>query len=308
MPKFAVCDRSFTIWQYDTSKPSQLPFSVHESIGVPKLRFQSLAFASDKQFSLVGSPPGPPANLYKTQTADFEVLIYDFNGKAINPQCIRVRSIGFGQERTYFSAQSKTSTGGVGGCDSIFYLENGVAIPYTQIDYKQLIFPNPTDPGGPNWYWWEGDFDFGGVNGDTLYLSTGGLTGYCHDVSNPKSMTVGLYKIDGAGADTVTGVLQCIYQPQSPIFGLCYRSPNKLYFLRQDNAIWSLDLNIMQESLVGSFNLPESGIAMDLVEIGDGLQPMAYWPLISSLILSLHWFGNFMWKLGKSRQATSARR
>jgi hypothetical protein len=305
MPKFAVCDGSVTIWQYDTSQPGQLPFSVHENFSVPKLRFQSLAFGSDKQFSLVGSPPGPPSNLYKTKTADSEILVYDFNGKALSPRCIRIRSIAFGQERIYFSAQSDTSIS-VGGCDSIFYLDNGIAVPYAQIDYKQLTFPNPSVPGGPYWHWWEGDFDFGGVNGDTLYLSTGRLSASCGEV--PQPMTVGLYKIEGAGKDSVTGSMQMIYQPQAPIFGLCYRSPNKLYFLRDNNAIWSLDLTYMQESLEGSFNVPESGIAMDLVEVGDGLQPMAYWPLLSSLILSLKWVGNWMWKRGRSRRATSGSR
>lgn len=290
MAKFAYCDWSDVIWQIDTDKPALLPFPVHTGSG----NVDSLAFAADKEFELVCGPSN--AEIHKTQGPKADVPVY------VEPLAyqvflakVRVRMISFGEERIYYSSYD-TSQGAQYIGEQIYkisYLKNGSAVQYVTIYPTQLTIPNPCIPSQEIPAYMSGDFAFG--DGDTLYLSTGCLGG-----ANGIVVKVAIYKIEKAYQDKVEGNVQRIYLGDGPITGLCYRSPQTLYFLRGDD-ICSLNLATMPmtETVMGTIP-PHEGWPgpRDLAYVGDGLKQANYWPIFSGVYVGLKLLVKSVWKLG----------
>lgn len=288
MAKFAVCDWSDVVWQIDADNPTLPPYPVHTGSG----NVQSLAFTVDKEFELICGPSD--AEIHKTQGPKADVPVYvEPLAYQVYLSKVRVRMIGFGQERVYFSSYD-TSQGAQQIGEQIYqisFLENGSAVPYVTVYPSQLTIPNPCKPSQEIPAYMSGDFTFG--DGNTLYLSTGNLGG-----TNGMIVKAGIYRVDGALPNTVTGNVQRIYLGVGPISGLCYRSPQTLYFLRGYD-ICSLDLNTLTESTLCTIP-PDAGWPgpRDLAYVGDGLKQATYWPIFSGTYLALKLLAKSVWKFG----------
>jgi hypothetical protein len=276
MTKFAYCDITNRIRQFDTAQPFMLPIPIYDST---MNNVTGLALTSDQGFVLCGGP-------YTTGHVEIdrvsgpqktEQSVYVHPDPILN---VRVRAVG-GVDRIYFSVGANLTPEGDPQRYDIYYLEpdigGSVPVLYTSINPADLTFLNPCS-GLYDMYFYRGDFAFG--DNDTLYLSTGGLSG----------CKVGVYKIDGAGPDSVTGQVQRIHEGDGPIECLCYESPQTLYFLRRSAAsgggpatsdIWKLDLSANKETLVAQIPLLMGpygvGWALDLAEVGDALLQLAPW-------------------------------
>jgi hypothetical protein len=264
MTKFVFCDYSGWVRQFDTATPSPLPFAVHKN----KSNVRGLALRADKEFELIAGPN--PYHIHRTQGAISDVPIYEH---PLPIWCVRVRNVG-GEDRIYFSALKSANQPGPRYVN-IYYLKltplGYIPVLYTTIDPTQLVIPNPCNPSVEDWYWYSGDFVFG--DNDTLYLSSGKL-GDC---------SVGIYRVDGAGPDSVTGAVTRIHLGEGPIQSLCYRSPQTLYFER-NNCVWKLDLANLGESFEGAVPLSDpNGIVMDIAEVGSGLPQPPWWVFINGL-------------------------
>lgn len=281
MPKFAVCDRSDIVWQIDTDDPALLPFPVHSGSG----NVTSLAFTADQQLEMLSGVGN--REIYKTTGPKKYELVYT---EPLTPHAhltkVRVRMISFGKERVYFSSFNTAQ-----GAEQIFkirYLENGIAVPYATIYPSQLTIPNPCHPSEELAVYMSGDFTFG--NDDTLYLSTGNLSG-----SDNIKLECGIYKVDGAGPDEVTGNVERIYLGEGPITGLCYQDPQILYFLRNTN-ICSLDLETMTETELGPFpHQADWSDPFDIAYVGNGLNQSYYWTAFSFVYALLKSLASLVW-------------
>jgi hypothetical protein len=145
-------------------------------------------------------------------------------------------------------------------------------------------------------YYYVGDFVFG--DGNVLYLSTGNWGG----------TKVGLYRIVGAGPDTVTGTVERILLSDGPIQALCFESPQTLYFMRELGEVWKLDLSTMSEMFVVSIKLPQDGKARDITLVGTGLVPIWWWAVISLLKTLLGNAATRLWLLAEALLGTPRRR
>ena len=290
MAKFAYCDWSDIVWQIDADNPAQLPVPVHSGGG----NVHSLALTADKQFQMISGPSN--VEIRKTTGAHGYVSTF------VEPQAyqvylskVRMRMIGFGQERIYFSSYD-TAQGAHFGEQiyQIRYLKNGVAVPYVTIYPSQLTVPNPCHPSEEMAVYLGGDFAFG--DNDTLYLSSGNWGGG----EGPIIEQAGVYRVDGAGPDAVTGNVQRIYLAPGPISALCYRSPNTLYFLRGFD-ICRLDLSTTPPTETVLCSIPPVPVwpgPRDLAYVGDGLQTAGSWVVISTVSKWLQAAATWVWKLG----------
>jgi len=260
MTVFAFCHRygDTSIYQFDSASPSSLPFAVRQGLG----NVTSIAFTAAKEFLFVDQT----SKIFKTGP-DGLSLVYAHDAPIVR---VRVRNV-TGTERIYFSVLRQGAT----FCD-IYFLQAYPGGPhaliptlYMTVEATQLTFPDgchPDDPSLPEWWGYTGDFDFDGD--DTLYLSTGGIQA-------PK---VGVYKIDQAGPDSVSGTISRIYLGEGPITSLCYRVPQTLYFLRV-NDVCKLDLATLSETLEGTITLvPPNAWLCDIAEIGEGFPVPIFWP------------------------------
>lgn len=283
MTKFAYCDVTNRIRRFDTAKPILLPVAVYDA-AAPNVT--SVAFTAANEFVLCGgfTTTGHDEIRKVTGTPKTEELLY----KHPTPiRFVRVRSVG-GADRIYFSVAADFSSKGVPQRYDIYYLkaESGAWSPilYVSIDPATLAIPDPCSEG--EWHLYEGDFAFG--DNDTLYLSSGGVSG----------CDLGVFQMSGAGPDSVTGAPHRIHLGPGPIRGLYFQSPQSLYFLRRSSGsgavpgysdIWKLDLGTMTEALVGqipgiSTPYGGAGFALDIVEVGDALpQAPPWWFLPSAL-------------------------
>jgi len=269
MTKFAFTDLSFWVRQFDTAKPTELPYAVHRCA----TNVFGLSLGADKAFRLVYGPSCDQLALTtgpKSETAFFEHLTQIAK--------VRLRNVG-GKERIYFSAVNVSGPPGPEFYE-IYALDQTplgwIAKPYTAIDISLLPFPNGCNPAVPDWHRYSGDFAFG--DNDTLYLSSGRF-GDC---------VVGIYRIDGAGPDTVTGTPKRIHLGDGPMHCLSFKSPNTLYFLR-GKTIWKLDLVTMAESYEGMVAISggDDNWVTDIVEVGDGLPPPPWWTFINAVYAGL---------------------
>jgi hypothetical protein len=270
MPKFACSEWLGGIWQVDSTQPLDLPYPVHQAHS----DIDSLAFRADKEFVLAWGTT--PDEIRQTTGASAEIKLYDHN-KPI--WCVRVRNVA-GTDRVYFSAPRMDTT--LQGVD-IYVLKGGVASLYTAIDQTQMTFPHPCDPSQEA-YDYQGDFAFG--DGDVLYLSTGNWSGF----------PIGIYRISGAGPDTVTGTVERIFLTEGPIENLCFESPHTLYFMRPPD-VWKLDLSTMAETFVMSIKLPEGRIPLDITLVGEGLPPAWWWGLVIVWVRALNNLAAALWRL-----------
>jgi hypothetical protein len=261
MAYFAFVDGSSTIRQLDTTKPSMLPYPVHNG----ESNIWSLAFTADKEFELVWGPGD--FEIRRTKGAKTDTPVYKH---PIWLASVRIRTVG-GVERVYFSARKdKTS-----GIYEIYYLAGTTPKLYATIDPQKLTFPNPCVPTAADWFSYSGDFTFDDSN--NMYLSSGNFSG-------PKiGLQVGIYRITGAGPDTVTGSVERIYLGDGPIESLCYLSPQILYF-RRNYEIWKLNLSTMAAALEGQIKTSNPTIHIrDMAYVKDGLLPTWWWPVMSAL-------------------------
>jgi hypothetical protein len=259
MPKIAFVDGSPTLKQVDSASPSTLPVPIHNG----ESNLHSVAALSGKEFALVWGPSSH--EIRKTQGAKTDVPVYTHDNFLSH---VRVRKVA-GAERIYFSARRSESV----YLFDIYYLESGAPVLYTTIDTKALTFPNPCDPGSDIAYY-AGDFAFD--DADTLYLSSGNVMGPA------VGMKVGIYRIKGAGPDSVTGTIKRIFLGDGPIQGLCYIAPD-LYFVRL-NQIYKLDLASLTESLVADVPSTPALYPRDLADAGTGSLPTWFWKLIAALV------------------------
>lgn len=283
MTKFAYSDWNGWVRQFDTATPSVLPFAVNRSAIMPLNRF-SLAFTADKQFNL-----GSTYGITKTTGPKTETALYTHPLPIVR---VRLRMVG-GTERIYFSALKAKNQPGP-QYYNIYYLTLGplgyVPTLYTTIDPTLLKIPYPCDPS-QDWFYYSGEFAFG--DNDTLYLSSGSVGHPC-----------GLYRVDGAGPDHVTGTPVRIHLTQGPTMCLCYKSPSSLFFMR-DNNIWKFDVVSSTESFEGA--LPMTETVTDLAEVGSGLPKPAWWTFISAISKSLIWAAAWVWKTGDTLHVGSGK-
>lgn len=261
MTKFAYCDGGDTIRQFDSAAPATLPYPIHYG----ETNIRSLALATAKKFDMVWGPGG--LQIAQTKTVNTDAPLYTH---PLWLRYVRVRNVA-GADRIYFSAlQDKTS-----GIYGIYYLSGTKAVLYTTVNPAALPFPNPCVPGEVMTAY-NGDFAFG--DGDALYLSSGNVMG-------PKiGLKVGIYRITGAGPDSVTGSVQRIYLGDGPIEALCFVSPNVLYFLRM-SEVYKLDLGTMTETLEGTIDTGGQNIRpRDIADAKDGFKAAWWWVDIALLI------------------------
>ena len=280
MPKFAYADWSPTLMQVDSASPSALPFPIHNG----ESNIQSLAALSGKEFALVWGPG--EMEIRKTQGPKTDVPIYTHKYYLSN---VRVRNVA-GADRIYFSGQrSKTVY-----LYDIYYLKNGVPVLYTTIDPKTLTFPNPCVTG-EEIASYSGDFAFD--DADTLYLSSGNVMG-------PNvGMKVGIYRIKGAGPDSVSGTVERIFLGDGPIQGLCYIAPD-LYFLRMAE-IWKLNLTSLTELLAIDVPLATpSPLPRDIADAGTGFAPTWLYVMIAAFFKLLTKMAENLKKIADSMPAS----
>jgi hypothetical protein len=228
MARFAFCNGTGTIWQFDSANPSVAPSEIHAG----ESNIHSIALTTGQEFQL-GWGPGQ-REIRKTQGAQTDMPEYTHSTYVLT---IRVRSVA-GTNRVYFSDKDPSSL-----MYRIYQLKNNKPVLYYTINPKLLTFPNPCDSTAPEWYGYSGDFAFG--DGDNLYFSSGNLSG-------PKvGLEIGIYRVTGAGPDKVTGSLERIYLGDGPIEALCHQSPNTLYFLRRSD-VRRFDLTTKTESPEGT--------------------------------------------------------
>jgi hypothetical protein len=280
MPKFAYADSTSKLSQYDTASPSALPFPIHNG----ESNIHSLAALSGKEFELVWGPSS--IEIRKTQGSKTDLPVYTHK---FFLSFVRARGVG-GTERIYFSGRRSQAV----YLYDIYYLKNGVPVLYTTIDPKTLTFPNPCDTSAEIAHY-SGDFAFDGA--DTLYLSSGNVMG-------PNvGMKVGIYRIKGAGPDSVTGTVERIFLGDGPIQGLCYIAPY-LYFLRQ-TRIYKLDLATLTESLEGDVPVAKAILfPRDLADAGTGFVPTWLWKVLAALIKLLTKTAEILQKIAGSMAAS----
>ncbi len=136
---------------------------------------------------------------------------------------------GSGSYEVYYSIAS-----GYGGVSEIYRVDGPeTATLYYTVNLADVPVPscNGTTTGT-----WAGDFAFD--DADNLYLSSGN--------HHPAS----IFRIDGAGRDRVTGSPVEIYSQNCSIMGLCYESPDSLYFADHRSSIYRLDLTTQEAELV----------------------------------------------------------
>lgn len=263
-----------TISQVDTASPSLLPYPVHNNTS----NIHSLAFTTDKEFVLNWGPAN--REIRRTKGFNTETPVYQHQQAIFK---VRVRNVG-GAERVYFSTPTASAI------IEIYYLAGATPKLYTAIDGHKLTTPHPCDPNAEA-YGWTGDFAFD--SGNTLYLSSGNVGG---------GAKAGIYRIMGAGPDTVTGNVERIYLGDGPIEGLCYQSPQTLYFLHE-REIWKLDLSTMKATLEGQIKIPNPPYPnwrpKDLTYLKDGFSVPAMWQIISLVWTLFHGAASATWGLGE---------
>jgi hypothetical protein len=82
---------------------------------------------------------------------------------------------------------------------------------------------------------WGGDFAFD--DADNLYLSSG------------NHVPASIFRVSGAGVGGVTGSPVEVYGHDCCVMGLCYESPNVLYFADWGSSIYRLDLETLEAEL-----------------------------------------------------------
>jgi hypothetical protein len=260
MAYFAFSDSTQTIRQVDTTNPSLLAYPVH----IGEMNIHSLAITVDKEFALAW---GHGLNAVR-RTKGFNTDTPLYTPPANGPWAwkARVRNVG-GAERVYFSGFKSDEP----FVTAIYYLAGATPQLYMTIDIKKLPYPHPCDPSGTEAYAWSGDFVFDSDN--TLYLSSG----------NQANAQVGIYRITGAGPDTITGNVERIYLGEGPIEALCYESPQTLYFLHEAE-IWKLDLSTMMATLEGHILPSEHTTQWDITYMKDGFSPPWWWAVVSFIV------------------------
>jgi hypothetical protein len=144
-----------------------------------------------------------------------------------NIKDIELRRIEGNISRLYFSDAM-----GAGGNGVIYYLDrSGEAQLYYNVGYTW----NCTDVAGH----WDGNFAFDDSN--NLYLSNGNRESAC------------IYKIPNAGPDRAEGNVTKIYtDPDGPIMGMQFVSPNIIYFADHGTNIYRLNLDTLKKELAYS--------------------------------------------------------
>ncbi len=144
-----------------------------------------------------------------------------------NISALAVRHIGDGNYRVYFSTSSGATADG-----QIYYVDStGTAQPYYTVRLSDMLTPSCEGLGG----YWSGAFVFDESN--NLFLSSGN-----HSPST-------LYRVSGAGFDTVTGDPVWVHMRESgSMVGMDIESPSSLYFVDSgDDNIYRLDLETFAE-------------------------------------------------------------
>ncbi|MFN9644778.1 MAG: hypothetical protein ACK6BG_06595 [Cyanobacteriota bacterium] len=286
MQKFAFCDGTSDVWQFDTDQPGLLPYPAHSGGG----NIRSLAYTANQQLVFVS---GPSFNSIRKTTGPMsQTVLYTETMPTVYLSRARVRMIGPNEERIYFSSYN-TSQGAEYVGEQIYqirYLKKQIATNYMTIYPSQLTIPDPCDNGKQMAAYMSGDFAFG--DDDTLYLSTGNIAG-----GGNVKLKCGIYRIKGAGPDGVTGTIERIYLGEGPITGLSFRSPKTLYFLR-NNDIFKLDLAIKKVSLLATIpTQPGHWSAEDLTWVNNGFSQVFWWNLISFTYKVPIWISTTVWKM-----------
>jgi hypothetical protein len=186
---------------------------------------------------------------------------------------VAVRSVN-GRQRVYFSMGSGSSGVGV-----IYYLsEQNTPIEYYVINPKDIMVYNSCTCQEDHAYY-RGDFTFGDNN--TLYISNGNVS------------PCGIYRISGAGPDSVTGGVERIYLSNDAIQGLTC-DQEYLYFYNTAKQIVRLDLKTLQSETVYTLNV--GGIKIiDLSLVPDQVSwSPSKWNIIKSKLFS--WIMNIIYK------------
>lgn len=133
-----------------------------------------------------------------------------------------VRRLDSGDLRIYYSADAR----GAAGEPKIYYLDNaGNPVLYYSVDLATLPACNGSG-------YWSGHFTFDDSN--NLYLSSG------------NHLPASIFRISGAGPDTVTGDVEQIYLRGCDILGLDFIGPKWIYFV-SNGIVCQLDLETNDE-------------------------------------------------------------
>ncbi|HII07217.1 MAG TPA: hypothetical protein HA349_07885 [Methanotrichaceae archaeon] len=157
-----------------------------------------------------------------------------------------VQSVGIPSEREPIRDVAIKTTDTVGGYEVYYSVATGAggdariyrvdgpetATLYYTVNLADVPVLTCNGTGG----YWAGYFAFD--DADNLYLSTGN--------HHPAS----IFRIGGAGRDRVTGSPVEIYSQNCSIIGLCYESPDSLYFADWESSIYRLDLETLEAELV----------------------------------------------------------
>jgi hypothetical protein len=253
MTYFAYTLGQEKIYQFDTANQSVAPLLLHDLLALApnqpspdfEANIRSISVDSSNNFFFKVRAQGVSVNPYQIRHTDsFQQSSLVSTSSLINR--VRVRNVG-GADRVYFSVMTTAQDVSMG---EIYYLEGATPKLYTTIDKKKLTWPNPCDPlNGVELYDWVGDFCFD--DADNLYLSTG----------NWEEPKVGIYRIAGAGANSVTGDIERICLHEGPIVFLSYQAPQTLYFYGgSQDGIYKLDLSTMTVTFVaGPLGIPMWG-------------------------------------------------
>ena len=201
--------------------------------------------------------------LIGTTTNEIDALHYE------HPTYIRdlaVRRIN-GNPRIYFSVT------GANGLGVIYYLsEQNTPIEYYVVNPNDIMLFNPCT-GQDDIAYYVGDFAFG--DDDTLYISNGNIA------------PCGIYRISGAGPDSVNGSVERISLSNDAIRGLAC-DQQFLYFRKTEKQIARLGLVTLWEEPVYTINLAGIEVA-DIALVPDQvLGPPPTWNFLS--VPLFRWF------------------
>lgn len=186
---------------------------------------------------------------------------------------VAVRNVN-GIPRVYFSVG-----GGSNGLGVIYYLsEQNVPVEYYVIDPNDIMVYNSCT-GQEDHPYYRGDFAFG--DDDTLYISKGNVS------------PCGVYRVSGAGPDSVSGSVERIYLSNDAVQGLTC-DQEYLYFCKTDKQIARLGLASLFEETVYTLNLGGVFI-VDIAIVPNQLTwSPSYLNIIKVKLFS--WFWNILYK------------
>ena len=235
---------TFVFHRYNESSIYKVPSSgqgVPQEICKTEVPIYSIAYADDGGFYITDRIASKIIWKNNMQGKEFEVYQ---NPKWI--RCVRKRRVN-GQERIYFLAHRDTTTA------EIFYLTpNNLPVSYYLIHSNLFTIPDQCSPGSET-HWEQPPDQLAFDSSNNLYLMLSNTT--------PSA----IWKISGAGPDSVTGNIARIYSsPNEPLYGLCC-DEEKLYFHGDGSIIYSFDPNTLIKSpFFDTAQIPISESAWDI--------------------------------------------